>query len=201
MKRRIPGYRCFKPRNLCLVVIDGRQHYLGRYGSPESVAEYHRLVQEWLARGTPRAGRAGRRRPERQRTDPVVPVRACGGPLPPLRRDAHRRARQLNALRRWRTEADRTPRPSSNVFKSLLTSYSLPWPITPAAACRYSMRGPPGNRLSSAPLALMATSAVLVQPRAHTPDPDPVELPRVRRNRLMIRIPGPISRASLDGEP
>lgn len=56
MPRRIPKYRCFKPRNLGLVVIDGKQHYLGRYGSPESVAEYNRLVQEWLARGDePRA--------------------------------------------------------------------------------------------------------------------------------------------------
>lgn len=50
-RRRIPKYRCYKPKNLGLVVIDGTQHYLGPYGSPESVAEYNRLVQEWLARG------------------------------------------------------------------------------------------------------------------------------------------------------
>jgi integrase len=50
MLRRIPKYRCFKPKKLGLVVIDGTQHYLGKYGSPESVAEYNRLVQEWLAR-------------------------------------------------------------------------------------------------------------------------------------------------------
>ncbi len=49
--RRIPIYRCYKPKNLGLVVIDGKQHYLGPYGSPESVAEYNRLIQEWLARG------------------------------------------------------------------------------------------------------------------------------------------------------
>src|SRR4051794_21083419 len=49
-RRRIPEYRCFKPKNLGLVVIDGKQRYLGRYGSPESVAEYNRLIQEWLAR-------------------------------------------------------------------------------------------------------------------------------------------------------
>ena len=49
-RRRIPKYRRFKPKNLGLVVIDGKQHYLGRYGSPESVAEYNRLIQEWLAR-------------------------------------------------------------------------------------------------------------------------------------------------------
>lgn len=52
MPRRIPKYRRFKPRNLRLVVIDGTQHYLGRYESPESVEEYNRLVQEWLARGS-----------------------------------------------------------------------------------------------------------------------------------------------------
>src|SRR4051794_38228613 len=48
-RRRIPSYRCFKPKNLGLVVIAGRQHYLGPYGTPESLAEYNRLVQEYLA--------------------------------------------------------------------------------------------------------------------------------------------------------
>jgi integrase len=47
--RRIPKYRCYKPKNLGLVVIRGRQHYLGPYGTPESVAEYNRLIQEYLA--------------------------------------------------------------------------------------------------------------------------------------------------------
>ncbi len=47
--RRIPSYRCYKPKNLGLVVINGRQHYLGPHGSPESLAEYHRLIQEYLA--------------------------------------------------------------------------------------------------------------------------------------------------------
>ena len=46
---RVPTYRRFKPKNLGLVVIDGRQHYLGPYGSPGSVAEYDRLIQEYLA--------------------------------------------------------------------------------------------------------------------------------------------------------
>lgn len=47
-QRRVPSYRRYKPRNLGLVVLDGHYDYLGRYGTPESVAEYHRLVQEWL---------------------------------------------------------------------------------------------------------------------------------------------------------
>ena len=32
------------------VVIDGRTHYLGTYGSPESREKYERLIHEWLAR-------------------------------------------------------------------------------------------------------------------------------------------------------
>jgi integrase len=51
-RRRIPSYSRYKPKNLGLVVIDGKQHYLGPYGTPESLAEYNRLVQEWLTRGT-----------------------------------------------------------------------------------------------------------------------------------------------------
>ena len=51
MTRRIPSYRHFKPKNLGLVVIDGHQHYLGKYGSPESIAKYNRLLQEWMAGG------------------------------------------------------------------------------------------------------------------------------------------------------
>ncbi len=50
MPRRVPSYRRFKPKNLGLVVIDGKQHYLGKYGTPESLAEYNRLIQERLNR-------------------------------------------------------------------------------------------------------------------------------------------------------
>ena len=32
-RRRIPQYRCYKPKNLGLVVIRGKAHYLGRYDS------------------------------------------------------------------------------------------------------------------------------------------------------------------------
>jgi len=58
--RRIPSYRHYKPKNLGLVVLDGRYHYLGRYGTPESLAEYHRLVQEWLLSRRPPTPRGGR---------------------------------------------------------------------------------------------------------------------------------------------
>lgn len=53
IRRRIPTYRRYKPKNLGLVVLDGKQHYLGKYGTPESIAEYNRLVQEWLTRASP----------------------------------------------------------------------------------------------------------------------------------------------------
>ena len=50
MSPRIPTYRRYKPKNLGLVVIDGKQHYLGPYGSPQSFAEYDRLIQEHLSK-------------------------------------------------------------------------------------------------------------------------------------------------------
>lgn len=67
-RRRIPSYRRYKPKNLGLVVIEGKQHYLGKYGTPESLAEYNRLVQEWLTRGsTPSA-------PQREAACPTTPL-------------------------------------------------------------------------------------------------------------------------------
>lgn len=41
-----PKYRHYKPKNLAVVRIDGRDHYLGKYGSPESREKYHRLLAE-----------------------------------------------------------------------------------------------------------------------------------------------------------
>ena len=72
MPRRVPSYRHFKPKNLGLVVIDGRQFYLGRYGSPESVAEYNRLIQEWMAAGSPPQRPGPRRKPAESSTAPTT---------------------------------------------------------------------------------------------------------------------------------
>jgi len=47
--RRIPSYRHYKPKNLGLVVLGRKYFYLGKYGTPESLVEYHRLLQVWLA--------------------------------------------------------------------------------------------------------------------------------------------------------
>jgi hypothetical protein len=45
---RAPKYWHYKPKGLAVVRIDGRDHYLGKYDSPESREKYHRLVAEWL---------------------------------------------------------------------------------------------------------------------------------------------------------
>jgi len=47
-KKRIPKYRHYKPKNLGVVRIEGRDFYLGEYDSPESWEKYHRLIAEWL---------------------------------------------------------------------------------------------------------------------------------------------------------
>ena len=47
--RRIPKYRHYKPKDLGVVRLDGRDQYLGRYNSPESWEKYHRMIAEWLS--------------------------------------------------------------------------------------------------------------------------------------------------------
>jgi len=46
-RSRLPKYRKYQPKNLGLVVINGKAHYLGRYDSPESWEKYHRLLAEF----------------------------------------------------------------------------------------------------------------------------------------------------------
>jgi hypothetical protein len=46
---RLPKYRRYKPKDLAVVRIDGRDIYLGRYDSPESHEKYRRVLAEWLA--------------------------------------------------------------------------------------------------------------------------------------------------------
>ncbi len=48
---RSPSYRHHKPSNQAVVTLNGRDIYLGRYGSPESRAEFDRLLAEWLSNG------------------------------------------------------------------------------------------------------------------------------------------------------
>ncbi len=44
----LPKYRHYKPKDLAVVRLDGKDHYLGRYDSEESREKYRRLVAEWL---------------------------------------------------------------------------------------------------------------------------------------------------------
>ena len=48
-RRRVPKYRHYKPKNLAVVRVDGRDFYLGPYDSPQSWEKYHRLLAERLA--------------------------------------------------------------------------------------------------------------------------------------------------------
>jgi integrase len=52
-RHRIPQYRCYRPKNLGLVVIHGKAHYLGKYGSQESWERYHRLIADLLTSPSP----------------------------------------------------------------------------------------------------------------------------------------------------
>jgi hypothetical protein len=55
--RGIPSYVHHKASGQAVVRLNGIDFYLGRYGSPESKAEYARVTAEWLARGRrPRIG-------------------------------------------------------------------------------------------------------------------------------------------------
>jgi integrase len=45
---RTPSYRLHKPSGQAVVTLDGHDHYLGRWDSPESHAEFDRLMSEWL---------------------------------------------------------------------------------------------------------------------------------------------------------
>ena len=51
LTRKLPAYRRHKARNLAVVTIEGRDIYLGPFGSPESKVAYDREVAAWLARG------------------------------------------------------------------------------------------------------------------------------------------------------
>ncbi|MCZ6573186.1 MAG: tyrosine-type recombinase/integrase, partial [Planctomycetota bacterium] len=49
--RRVPSYRLHKGSRQAVVTLEGRDHYLGKFGSDDSQAEYERLVGEWLIHG------------------------------------------------------------------------------------------------------------------------------------------------------
>lgn len=48
---RIPSYRLHRPSGLAVVTLNGKDHYLGPHGTPESRRAYDRLVGGWIAAG------------------------------------------------------------------------------------------------------------------------------------------------------
>src|SRR4051812_25912725 len=71
MPSHIPSYRYHKARQCAVVTIAGKDHYLGRYDSPESRERYHRLVAEWLATVSP-APAAGQPAPAPLTVDELI---------------------------------------------------------------------------------------------------------------------------------
>ncbi|HVZ94804.1 MAG TPA: site-specific integrase [Phycisphaerales bacterium] len=61
---RVPKYRLHKPSGLAVVRLNGKDIYLGRHGSPESQAEYRRVIAEWMLSTTATTPGAGRRQAE-----------------------------------------------------------------------------------------------------------------------------------------
>ena len=48
---RVPSYRRHKPSGQAVVTLNGVDHYLGKWNTKASRAEYDRLIGEWLAAG------------------------------------------------------------------------------------------------------------------------------------------------------
>ena len=48
---RVPKYRRHKPTGQAVVTLSGKDHYLGKWNTTASKAEYSRLIGEWLAAG------------------------------------------------------------------------------------------------------------------------------------------------------
>src|SRR5688572_28186532 len=51
LTNKLPSYRLHKRSGQAVVSLDRRTVYLGKHGSPESRAEYDRVVAEWLVSG------------------------------------------------------------------------------------------------------------------------------------------------------
>ena len=49
LTHKLPSYRRHRPSGQAVVTLGGRDHYLGRHGTPESKTRYEQLIAEWLA--------------------------------------------------------------------------------------------------------------------------------------------------------
>lgn len=70
-KRRVPSYCHHKSSGRAVVRLNGKDHYLGAYGSPESHAEYQRLIDRWLATN---GARAVTKAEQKRLVDPMATV-------------------------------------------------------------------------------------------------------------------------------
>jgi hypothetical protein len=50
-RHRLPSFRLHKASGQAVVTLQGKDTYLGVYGSAESKARYSRLLATWLERG------------------------------------------------------------------------------------------------------------------------------------------------------
>jgi hypothetical protein len=75
-KIRLPKYRHYKPKNLAVVRIDGRDVDLGKYNSPESRERDNQVLAEWLTTGSAPVPA----RPDGERE--VFELRPCPIPAP-----------------------------------------------------------------------------------------------------------------------
>jgi hypothetical protein len=57
LTRKLPSYRLHNPSGKAVVTIDGRDYYLGEFGTLESRAEYDRTIADYLTNRHMRAAR------------------------------------------------------------------------------------------------------------------------------------------------
>lgn len=67
---RVPSYCRHKASGQAVARIDGRDHYLGPYGSSESHERYERLISEWRLQRDQKASR----KPVEQKTIDVISI-------------------------------------------------------------------------------------------------------------------------------
>jgi hypothetical protein len=58
--RKISSYALHESSGQARVRIDGKDHYLGQYNSPESHESYARLIADWAAASSVGPSRSGR---------------------------------------------------------------------------------------------------------------------------------------------
>ena len=61
LKGKVPSYCLHKRSGRAVVRLNGKDHYLGKYGSPESQEQYQRLIQVWLATNNAHAAKKAER--------------------------------------------------------------------------------------------------------------------------------------------